>query len=1065
MLTVDALLVCVSYYAAYLIRFDGVIDDSQLAVIGKNIVWIVPVYLGWFLFNELYKGMWRYTSLRDLLAMVRANLGASCTVMMVILFVNRFQGYPRSVYFLLGLLSLMLTGGFRVGIRLAYYKPVNRSGFSLWPRKAANPLRLLVIGAGSAGEKLVREISENSQLSYDIIGFIDDNPSKINLTLHGVPVLGNLERLAGIVEKAGVNQVIIAAPSADSQELRRMINACKAVGVEYKTVPGMGELINGSVTVSTVREVKYDDLLKRDAVHLENEQIFSFITGRRVMVTGGAGSIGSELCRQIARFGPKCLILVERSESGLYDIALDMKTAHPELEVISSLAAVHNQDRMHHIFTRYQPEVVFHAAAYKHVPMMELHPWEAIFNNVVGSLTVLDHCHRFNVARCVMISTDKAVRPTNVMGATKRLVELLTQSYSCLNGTRFMAVRFGNVLGSVGSVLPLFKKQIAAGGPVTVTHPNVTRYFMTIPEACSLILQAGAMGRGGEIFVLKMGTPVRIADMARDLITLSGYKVGEDIKVRYTGLRPGEKLYEELITQGEGIQPTEHEDIMVLNPESCRDLEEMAARVGQLVALAKTGDAAGIRNELKSIIPEYHPNPMPAPALEPRANSVAANRLRDGSASDWVAVDEAAREILRADALDQAMAMKPEDRLLLQILGETSAQEAGGFFSGLTGHQWEAVLQRAIQHSVAPLLFQHLKNAGLLVLLPKAIRDRLERLYFVVLGRNMRLFHHLGKVLKLLNAAEIPVILLKGSHLVELVYGNLGLRPMGDFDLLFHHCDLTRAHQIITQSRAITGDDMLPIDAHWYLTPELSIDMDRVWDRSLNVIVGGQPVRVLSPEDLILHLCLHIALHHKYKISGLRNLLDIKTCVMHFGDQLDWDVVMARAGRWQVGNSVVLTILLGHDLVGISLPSIIRRMAKGDGRLPKVRSWAIEKMFEEQNTRNLSPYFFQMWNSPTLGQRMAAFRRVLFPPREFIFQTYHVPPRSLKTYFYYLVRIKDRLGFYCMATLKILLREKEMLERLAEDRRDRQMQQWFIEHGRGPLGAGEDMDQISEVGG
>jgi FlaA1/EpsC-like NDP-sugar epimerase len=375
-------------------------------------------------------------------------------------------------------------------------------------------------------------------------------------------------------------------------------------------------LIEGRVTASAVREVRYEDLLGRTPVDLNIAQIGSYLNGKRVMVTGGAGSIGSELCRQIARFKPQQLILVERNESALYELALALRRKNPGLDVLSVLGTIQHRGIMAQVFDNYLPQTVFHAAAYKHVPMMEQHPWEAIFNNVVGSKIIIDLCANSLVERCVVVSTDKAVRPTNVMGATKRMVELITKCYAADSKCRFMAVRFGNVIGSSGSVLPLFKAQIEDGGPVTVTDPEVTRYFMTIPEACSLILQAGGLGQGNEVFVLKMGTPVKIDNMARDMITLSGFIPEKEIEVRYTGLRPGEKLFEELITEGEDVMPTEHNDIMVLKPVDCLPSDVIDRSIKKLEDLALKRDSNGIKMALCKLIPEYCPQMEGAPEGE-----------------------------------------------------------------------------------------------------------------------------------------------------------------------------------------------------------------------------------------------------------------------------------------------------------------------------------------------------------------------------------------------------------------------------------------------------------------
>jgi FlaA1/EpsC-like NDP-sugar epimerase len=400
---------------------------------------------------------------------------------------------------------------------------------------------------------------------------------------------------------------LIAIPSANAEQMRRIVKHCDGSGINFKTVPGMGELINGKVTINTIREVAYRDLLGREIVRLDKEQIGAYLKDQNVLVTGAGGSIGSELCRQICRFKPKRIILFERAESPLYAIELELKQSFKEVKVIPILADIQDKNQLSKAFEVNKPHIVFHAAAYKHVPMLEIQPWKAIDNNVLGTKNLIDVSTKNKVARFVFVSTDKAVRPANIMGASKRLSEMLVQGQNAcgLSQTRFMIVRFGNVVGSVGSVVPLFKKQIQSGGPVTVTHPDVTRYFMTIPEACQLILQAGAMGNGGEIFILDMGTPIKIADMARDLIRLSGFEPDVDIKIEYIGLRPGEKLYEELITEGENIVPTRHEKIMVLRGIEC-DLRLLNGKVDELVHFALEQNGEKVKLKLKEIVPEYN---------------------------------------------------------------------------------------------------------------------------------------------------------------------------------------------------------------------------------------------------------------------------------------------------------------------------------------------------------------------------------------------------------------------------------------------------------------------------
>jgi FlaA1/EpsC-like NDP-sugar epimerase len=473
-------------------------------------------------------------------------------------------------------------------------------------KKIPGAKNLLIIGAGDCGEKIYREIRDNAGLQYNVVGFLDDNPVKVGMKIHGISVLGDTNDIESTAQKVKADEALIAIPSANSQQMRRLVGLFDKSSLNFKTIPGMGELINGKVTVNAIREVAYRDLLGREIIKLEEEKIGAYLKDKNVLITGAGGSIGSELCRQICRFRPEKIILFERAESPLYAIELELKQNFKNITVVSVLADIQDKNQLNKAFEGHQPNIVFHAAAYKHVPMLEIQPWKAIDNNVLGTKNLMEVAVANNVARFVLVSTDKAVRPANVMGASKRLAENMIQSQNgCgLSDTRFMIVRFGNVVDSVGSVVPLFKKQIQEGGPVTVTHPDVTRFFMTIPEACQLILQAGAMGNGGEIFILDMGTPIKIYDMARDLIRLSGFEPEVDIKIEYTGLRPGEKLFEELITEGENIVPTRHEKIMVLKGIEC-DLALLNGKVDELVRLAREQDGAKVKLKLREIVPEY----------------------------------------------------------------------------------------------------------------------------------------------------------------------------------------------------------------------------------------------------------------------------------------------------------------------------------------------------------------------------------------------------------------------------------------------------------------------------
>lgn len=603
----DAFLLTASYFFAYYLRFDGDISSKELADFARTVIWIVPFKLVCFYFFGLYKGMWRYTSIQDLKSLISACATSSVIIVLVLLLTVRFVGFSRSVFIIDLLLTFLFLGGFRIGVRL-YYRPVSANGrTSFMGKRPDNLKKVLLIGGGAAGEMLQREIDGNANLHYDVKGFIDDDPYKLKKTIHGVPVLGTLNDIDKIVKTNRIDELIIAIPSASAIEMRRIVDICKGTGIPYKTVPGMGEIVDGRISVSAIREVRYEDLIYREQSELRMEEIGDYLTGRIVMVPGSPGSIGSELVRQIAPFRPELLVMVDKNESGLYDTKIDLEAQFPYLRIETVLGGVQNKAVMERAFQVYKPQVLFHAAAYKHVPMMENHPWEAVFNNIVGTENLLGISAKNGVERFVFVSTDKAVRPTSVMGASKRVCEILVRLYANKYNGRFMSVRFGNVVGSVGSVAPLFQRQIKRGGPVTVRGHEVTRYFMSIREAARLILQAGALGTGGEIFILKMGQPVRILDMARDIIRLSGLKPDEDIEIKETALLPGEKLYEELITEGEGIEETEHEEIMVLRGNNDISMKEVNKHIKRLVKLAEDGDAKGIKEKLKEIVPEYTP--------------------------------------------------------------------------------------------------------------------------------------------------------------------------------------------------------------------------------------------------------------------------------------------------------------------------------------------------------------------------------------------------------------------------------------------------------------------------
>ncbi|MGE0084852.1 MAG: polysaccharide biosynthesis protein [Desulfococcaceae bacterium] len=608
-LTADIVLFALAHFLSYCIRFEFQFSANTWHQMISVMIWLIPLKTFVFWAFGLYLGMWRYAGISDLLRLFKATVFSTLAMVSAMVFIQRFAGYSRAVFLLDGCFTFLFAGGLRFGIRLFFRRKNAVNGDNV---SVGNQRPVFIIGAGSTGEMTIREILGNPGSRYQVLGFIDDDPQKKGRFIHDIPVLGDLNSLSRHADFFGVKEVLIATPSASGPELRSIIETCIACSLKYQTLPGWSEIINGKVSIKALRDVDYKDLLRRPPVELHTEQIAHYLQGKCVLISGAGGSIGSELCRQILRFAPARLILLDNCENNLYNIQMELIHRIGFSDCIPVLADVQDRHLMDKIFSRYQPHAVFHAAAYKHVPMMENNPWQAVLNNIRGTFTIMEQSVLHHTAYFLLISTDKAVRPTNVMGASKRICELIMQSFVD-RGTRMMAVRFGNVLASSGSVIPLFRSQIAAGGPVTVTHPDVTRYFMTIPEAVQLVLQAGSQGKGGEIFILDMGTPVKIADMARDLIRFSGKEPDRDIQIVYTGLRPGEKLYEELITSGEGIVSTKHEKIMVLKSNGfckTRDSHEnyrawLYRELEELYDLAAKQDVCGIREKMKKLVPEY----------------------------------------------------------------------------------------------------------------------------------------------------------------------------------------------------------------------------------------------------------------------------------------------------------------------------------------------------------------------------------------------------------------------------------------------------------------------------
>jgi FlaA1/EpsC-like NDP-sugar epimerase len=586
-----------SLYVRYEFSFMDVQKEFWEAVLEAYLINVVITLIIFYIFR-LYNSVWRYASDTELVNIIIAVV--ICAAMQPVIFWILNTHVPRSYPFFYAFFMMMFTGGVRFSyriMRMLQNRRLNRIG-------GKSRINCMIVGAGAAGNAILKEIETSNYLSMHVVCAIDDHPGCHGKYLRGVPIVGGREKIQESVDKYGVDEIIIAIPSASRATLKPILEICKETGCRMRILPGMYQIINGEVNVSKLREVQIEDLLGRDPIQVNVDEIIGYVSGKTVLVTGGGGSIGSELCRQIAQHNPKCLIIFDIYENGVYEVQQELKQKYPHLNMEVLIGSVRNTARVEEVFKLYRPDIVYHAAAHKHVPLMEVSPHEAIKNNVFGTLKVARAADEYGVRRFVLISTDKAVNPTNIMGASKRICEMIIQDMNRKSKTEYVAVRFGNVLGSNGSVVPLFKKQIEAGGPVTVTHPDIIRYFMTIPEAVSLVLQAGAYAKGGEIFVLDMGEPMKIDDLARNLIKLSGYRVDDEIKIEYTGLRPGEKMYEELLMNEEGLTETANKMIYIGKPIEIDD-EKFEQQLEQLRAASKA-EESDIRAEVAKIVPTYH---------------------------------------------------------------------------------------------------------------------------------------------------------------------------------------------------------------------------------------------------------------------------------------------------------------------------------------------------------------------------------------------------------------------------------------------------------------------------
>jgi len=602
--TLDIGVLVVAFILAYLLRFEFALPEGELNNAIEQLPYVVLVQFAALALAGVYSFIWRYVCMAEVKAFLYAAVWSALALALLRLSLpNRFAAWrvPLSVVLMGSVLAFGGVLGIRV-LRRYFYEQGQRASYAAQGTKAERVPTLLV-GAGRAGVLAAREIAGRGDMNFEVKGFVDDDPEKKGAVIHGVRVLGTTEDLPKLVKEMGIEQVVITIAQISRQEILHLIGLCRKIQVSVRIIPGLYDVLQGKVRVTRIRNVQIEDLLGREPVYLDEAQIGQFIAGKKVMVTGAGGSIGAELARQVARFQPGKILLVERAEFALFDIDVDLRRSRPEAEIVPLVADVYDEGRMRALLATHAPQVIFHAAAHKHVPMMESNPGEAIKNNILATRLLGELAGEHGVEAFVMISTDKAVRPTSIMGATKRVAELCILDLARKYSTRYEAVRFGNVIGSAGSVVPIFREQIRRGGPVTVTHPEMRRYFMTIPEAAQLVLQAGAMGEGGEIFILDMGEPVRILDLAEEMITLTGLRPYVDMDIVFTGLRPGEKLFEELELSGEQIAKTRHPKIFIgrLN---AYPPEEIDRSLRVLAELARDGDGTAVRKFLNSLLPE-----------------------------------------------------------------------------------------------------------------------------------------------------------------------------------------------------------------------------------------------------------------------------------------------------------------------------------------------------------------------------------------------------------------------------------------------------------------------------
>jgi len=598
---IDVMLIIFSYFLAYDLRFEWKIPEEEFRILLMTLPIVLVIRMSIFFLFKIYKTLWKYVSVRDFVTIFKATTLSSILIIGAVFFGN-LRLASRSIFVIDWMLTFFFIGGIRFFLRIIKESDsLSKVGFIRHPIRK----NVLIVGAGNVGEMLFRELKRDDKYKFHVVGFVDDDDKKIGKTIHGVKVLGNRKSIPDLIAPFNVDEVFLAIPNISSDEIRNIIRYCEQANVKYRIVPAVIDLLSGHIYLSKIRNVEISDLFGRKPIKLDFSAICEFISNRRVLVTGAGGSIGSELCRQIAEYKPKRLILVDRNENYLHEIQCELKSNFPGLSAYFKIADITDEEKMDKFFHAYEPEIVFHAAAQKHVPLSERNPDEAIKNNIIGTKILARLADRYKVSHFVMISTDKAVNPTSIMGVTKRAAELYIQSFSATSYTKFITVRFGNVMNSNGSVVPMFLRQIERGGPVTVTHPEIERFFMSIPEAVQLVLQAITMGKNREIFILDMGESIKIVDLAIELIKRAGLKPNEDIEIKFTGLRPGEKMFEELIGQDEEVIPTRHSHVKTLKSNHVPNIEILERLIHELSIVSKGMDYIKIKEKIKEIVPEY----------------------------------------------------------------------------------------------------------------------------------------------------------------------------------------------------------------------------------------------------------------------------------------------------------------------------------------------------------------------------------------------------------------------------------------------------------------------------